>query len=112
MKKMKKKTRGTLTIIGAECLVALLFTGAILVLISKLNTGEALIFHRNASNIPVTGSIVILGILGIVFMAYLPGSIRREKNTSKAERKRQSKQRRMNTNKAGHQKSGMNYPWE
>jgi len=109
---MKKKTRDVLSIVGAESLVVLLCGGAVFCLISRLNAGEHLTSNRYGANIPAAGGVVILSIVGAVLLAYLPGALWKEMNMSKADRKRNEKQKRKEAKQPRRPTSGMNLPWE
>jgi hypothetical protein len=104
---MKKKSKDVLAIVGAEVVAAALFCGAILYLVTKLETGQHVVNNWLNFNVPVAGGLAIFSVLGVVVLILLPRSMWRERNMSKAERKKRRRQDRKA--KPSYQKSDI--PW-
>jgi len=105
---MKKKAKDVLAIIGAEIGVALLLGCAIFLLAAKLEVGQHFTSNRFNFNVPVAGALVILAILGIVVLVFLPRTMWRDRNMTKAERKKRRRQERKA--KPAYRKSDI--PWQ
>ena len=109
---MKKRTKDILSIIWAELFALFLFVGAISVLCGRLNSGQQVVTNRYGETVPVEGGIVIIGIVGIIALIYLPKAMWKEKNMTKAERKKRDKQKRKNPSPPKKSSTGWNFPWE